>query len=109
MSLPANTNPYPCQFDRPKGNFSVGIVGLKKTEGLFKIGFDAGRSVCEQNRDSNLQRYASVLWKDPDPDIPILKQAQASLGRPPIQIVPVRAAGLSYVRLGDGRGRPSLH
>jgi hypothetical protein len=37
MSLPANTNPYPCQFDRPKGNFSVGIVGLKKTEGLFKI------------------------------------------------------------------------
>jgi Transposase DDE domain len=23
--------------DRPKGTFSVGIVGLKKTEGLFKI------------------------------------------------------------------------
>jgi hypothetical protein len=47
----------------------------------FKIGFDAGRSVCEQNRDSNLQRYASVLWKDADPDIPILKEAKGEYAK----------------------------
>ena len=36
----------------------------------FKIGFDGARSVCEQSRDSNLQRYASVFWKTPTPTFP---------------------------------------
>jgi len=55
-------------------------IGPEATRNLqFSVSFDAERSVCDQIRVSNLQRYDSVLWKDADPDIPIMKQGQGEV------------------------------
>jgi hypothetical protein len=57
-------------------------IGPGPTRNLpFSVSFDAERSVCDQIRVSNLQRYDSVLWKDANPDIPILKEAQAEYAK----------------------------
>ena len=62
--------------------YLIHVSAGANTEPLrFKVSFDAGRSVCDQLRVSNLQRYDSVLWKDADPDIPILKEAKAEYAK----------------------------